>query len=318
MSASFERKTLDDGTPNPKYVDLCDEDSPIAGQKFICVSFISPEKIVKQREMYLFEEFVKQWDFSKSMEKFTDFLNFIAFKYNLKYDDVYADLQTFVAEEKDNLVTSQSVNDSYKNFMDKNEDKLNEKFNREHQFQTSVRGLKVRGAFNTQEEAEMRCKKLRETDPHHDIFVGPMGIWIPFDPDAYKTGRIEFMEEELNQLHHEKLKNELEAKNAFEQRVKETKRKAIEENIRLAQKSGNKLTQTITPEGQLVGVKETVNFEERTEADDDDTEKVNNELFQRTAEAAAATATATSPAAEETPATAEETSAAEEKSETPQ
>ena len=37
-------------------------------------------------------------------------------------------------------------------------------------------------------------------------------MWIPWDPDAYKTGRVEFMEDELNQLHHEKLKNETKAK----------------------------------------------------------------------------------------------------------
>ena len=31
-----------DGTENAKYVDLLDEDKPIAGQKFACVSFLSP------------------------------------------------------------------------------------------------------------------------------------------------------------------------------------------------------------------------------------------------------------------------------------
>jgi hypothetical protein len=266
-SSNFERKTLPNGDQNPKYVDLCDEDPPIAGQKFVCMSFISPEKIIKQRELYLFEKFVEQWDFSKSMEKLADFLNFLSFKYNLKYDDVAKDLEGFVAEERGSLLAS-SVSDSFKTFLDKQEDKLNEQFNKEHKFQTSVRGLKVRGVFNTQEEAEMRCKKLREQDPNHDIYVGPMGIWIPYDPDAYKTGRIEFMEEELNQLHHEKLKNEAEAKIAFEQRVKETKRKAIEENIRLAKSTGNTLTQTMTPEGELVGAN-TIDYDAREAADAD-------------------------------------------------
>ena len=86
-------------------------------------------------------------------------------------------------------------------------------------------GLKIRGVFQTQEEAEMKCKKLREIDPNHDIYVGPVGMWIPWDPDAYKTGRVEFMEDELNQLHHEKLKNETKAKEEFDRRVLETKRK---------------------------------------------------------------------------------------------
>jgi hypothetical protein len=132
--------------------------------------------------------------------------------------------------------------------------------------------LKVRGVFNTQEEAEMRCKKLRDSDPNHDIFVGPVGMWIPWDPDAYKTGRVEFMEEELNQLHSEKLKNEERAKQAFDQRVKDAKKKAIMENIELAKKSGNVLTQTIDEEGNLVGVKDRVNFEEREAADTDNSD----------------------------------------------
>jgi hypothetical protein len=95
---------------------------------------------------------------------------------------------------------------------------------------------------------------LREIDPNHDIMVGPVGMWMPWDPEAYKTGRVEYMEEELNQLMHEKQKNEANAKTAFEQRVKETKQKAIEENVKRAEKSGNPLTQTIDEQGNLVGV----------------------------------------------------------------
>jgi hypothetical protein len=79
-------------------------------------------------------------------------------------------------------------------------------------------------------------------------------MWMPWDPEAYKTGRVEYMEEELNQLMHEKQKNETNAKTAFEQRVKETKQKAIEENIKKAEKSGNTLTQSIDDAGNLIGI----------------------------------------------------------------
>jgi hypothetical protein len=262
---SFERKLLPNGKTNPKYVDLCDEDTPIAGQKFACLSFVSPEKILKKRETYLFDQFVKQWDFTKSMNKYFDFLNFVAYKYSLKIEDLSADFNEFVKEEGVKLKEA-GAEDDYKNFIDKHEDELNEKFNREHSFETSVRGLKVRGVYPTQEEAEMRCKKLREYDPNHDIYVGPVGMWIPWDPDAYKTGRVEFMDEELNQLHKEKMKNEEKAKQEFNNRVQETKKKAIQENIEKATKSGNVLTQTLDDEGNLLGVREKINFEEREEA----------------------------------------------------
>lgn len=268
---TFERKTLPNGKANPKYVDLCDEDAPIAGQKFACLSFVSPENILKKREGFLFDEFIKQWEFTKSMSKFGDFLNFVAYKYGAKIEDLTEDFNEFVKSEEQKL-REEEFESHFRTFCDKNEESLNLRFNREHAFQTSTRGLKVRGVFNTQEEAELRCKKLREADPNHDIFVGPVGMWIPWDPDAYKTGRVEFMEEELNQLHSEKLKNEERAKQAFDQRVKDAKKKAIMENIELAKKSGNVLTQTIDKDGNLIGVKEKVNFEEREAAETDNSD----------------------------------------------
>lgn len=280
-NTSFERKTLPNGSPNPNYIDLCDEDSPIAGQKFACMSFISPDKILKKREAYLFDQFVKQWDFAKSMSKYFDFLNFLAFKYHLKIEDVSADFNEFIKEEETRLKADAAlVENEYKNFLEKNEDTLNEKFQREHAFQTSVRGLKIRGVFQTQDEAELRCKKLREVDPNHDIFVGPVGVWIPWDPDAYKTGRVEFMEEELNQLHREKLKNEEKAKQEFEARIKETKKKAIEDNIQAAKKSGNTLTQTIDENGNLVGVNQ-MSFDDREVASADMQKEIMDDLINR-------------------------------------
>ena len=275
--SSFEKKTLEDGSTNPKYIDLCDEDPAIAGQKFTCMSFVSPEKILKKREVYLFDQFIKNWDFSKSMERYFDFMHFIAYKYNLKVEGLIDDFNDFIKEESSKLRKS-GIEDDYKNFLDKQEEKMNEKFNREHSFQTSVRGLKVRGVYNTQEEAEDRCKTLRERDPNHDIYVGPVGTWIPWDPDAYKTGRVEHMEEELNALHKEKMHNEEQAKKEFEERVRETKRKAIMENIEKAKTSGNVLTQTIDEEGNLQGVQENVNFEDR-EVSTTESAQLQNELL---------------------------------------
>jgi len=250
--SGFERKQVN-GKVNSKYVDLLEEDKPISGQKFVCVSFCSPDKILKEKEIFYFEEFLKKWDFNKSMEKFVQFLNFVSFKYNISFDDVSNDFKDFVKEERDSLVKS-SMDDEFKTYIDNNEEELQKQFDIAHNFQTNTRGLKIRGSYPTQEEAELRCKMLREIDPNHDVFVGPIGMWMPWDPEAYKTGRVEYMEEELNQLMSEKNKNESNAKTAFEQRVKESKQKAIDENIKNAEKSGNTLTQSIDEEGNLIGV----------------------------------------------------------------
>lgn len=275
---NFERK-MTNGKNNPKYVDLLEEDKPIAGQKFACVSFVSPENILKQKDIYFFEQFLRQWDFNKSMEKFIQFLNFVSYKHNLNFDDISADFTDFVKEEKESL-SKTNLQDDYKTYIDNNEEKLEKNFNIAHNFQTCTRGIKIRGSYPSIEEAELRAKMLREIDPSHDVFVGPIGMWMPWDPEAYKTGRVEYLEEELNQLMSEKQKNESNAKNVFEQRVKESKQKAIDENIKQAEKSGNVLTQSIDTAGNLIGINNTTQELMINQKDDISTADICQELFE--------------------------------------
>ena len=273
-----ELKHNADGTENAKYIDLLDEDKAIAGQKFVCLSFISPEDILKQKEMYMFQNFIKNWDFSKSMEKFTQFLNFLSYKYSIDFEKVTKDFQEFTKDEKENLIQT-SIEDDFKNFMDDNEERLEKEFDTEHKFQTSIRGIKVRGCFPTQQEAELRCKMLRQNDPNHDVYVGPVGIWVPFHPEAYKTGRVEYMEETLNELMSEKKKNEEKAKDEFDNRVKEAKVKAMEDNKKKAEETGAKLTQTINAEGDLVSVAN-MNTQESAMGENATLDDVKKELFE--------------------------------------
>ena len=275
---SFVRKTKN-GKPNPKYVDLLDLDKPIAGQNFGCFSFITPEKILKQKDIYYFEQFLKNWELSKSMEKFSQFLHFLAYKYNVSQEDITNDYEEFIKDQQEELRQTE-LDSEYKTFVDRHEEKLENDFNIQHNFQTSVRGFKCRGSYATQQEAELRCKMLREIDPNFDIFVGPVGQWLCWDPEAYKTGRTEYMEEELNQLMTEKTKNETFAKTAFEQRIKETKQKAIEENIKNATKTGSSLTQGIDEEGNLIGVNNGSTFETTLNANTEiSVADIRNELF---------------------------------------
>jgi hypothetical protein len=250
---AFERQNLPNGSANPKYIDLLDEDKPVAGQKFTCISFVSPDNILKKKDLFFFEEFLKHWDYTQGVQKFTAFLNFLSYKYSMNFDKIMADFQEYLNSEQKDLVKT-TIGDDYKNFLDAKEEDLEKTFNELYSFQTNTRGLKVRGSYPSQEEAELRCKLLREIDPNHDVFVGPVGMWMPWDPEAYKTGRVEYLEEELNQLMHEKNKNERQAKHEFEKRVAETKKKAIEENIKVAKASGNKLTQNVDKDGNLIGV----------------------------------------------------------------
>ena len=79
----------------------------------------------------------------------------------------------------------------------------------------------------------------------------------------------------------EKKKNETNAKTAFEQRVKESKQKAIEENMKNAEKSGNTLTQTIDKDGNLIGINNINTQEENLkEQEDISAADIRMELFE--------------------------------------
>jgi hypothetical protein len=271
---SYQPRMTKDGKLNPKYIDLLEEDKPIANQKFACVSFVSPENILKKKQEFYFEKFLKSWEFSKTVEKYRQFLNFISFKYNLNFDSLTSDLDEFCTEEKD-ILKDTNINDDYKTFVDNSEEALQAAFDKEHSFQTSVRSVKIRGVYPTQEEAELRCKMLRETDPNHDVYVGPVGMWMPWEPEAYKTGRVEYLEDELNQLMHEKNKNDKRDKTAFEKRVVEAKQAAIKENVKNAKESGNKLTQNIDSNGNLYDIRNN-----EMETSDTSVADIRNEIFE--------------------------------------
>ena len=258
-------------------VDLLDEDRPIAEQRFACLSFVSPEYIIKNKNLFLFESFVREYEFSKSMEKFTKFINFISYKYNIKSDDLHEQFKKFVDSERETLQTT--VEDDYKNFIDNNEKRLEEEYSRKNEFQTSVRGIKVRGVFPTQEEAELRCKMLRNLDPNHDVYVGPVGIWMPFHPEAYKTGNVQYLEKELNELMHEKKKNDDYSKSEFDKRIKESKVNAIQENIEKAKEHNNRLTQTINENGELVSI-QNMNTQEKNLGVNATLDEIKKELFE--------------------------------------
>ena len=60
-----------------EHVDLLYEDPVIGDQKYTCISFVSPEKILEKKELYIFEKFLNNWDLNKRLEVFENFLNFI-------------------------------------------------------------------------------------------------------------------------------------------------------------------------------------------------------------------------------------------------
>ena len=59
-----------------KEEDFLNNDMPIPGQNFVCLSFISPEKIIKNKELYYMHNFVKsKFNYEGDIDSFDKVLN---------------------------------------------------------------------------------------------------------------------------------------------------------------------------------------------------------------------------------------------------
>jgi hypothetical protein len=99
----------------------------------------------------------------------------------------------------------------------------------------TIKGIKVRGSFDTYEDAQERCKYLQEIDPYHNIYIAEVGKWCPFEDDPEKAKNSQYLDKELNKLMKDYKEQQTEAKQHLEARVRVEKEKALE-TIEIAKK----------------------------------------------------------------------------------
>ena len=102
-----------------------------------------------------------------------------------------------------------------------------------------IRGLKVRGVYDTYEDATERAKELRDMDKHFHVFVGEVGKWLPWDPepDSKNVKDAEYAETELNNLMKSYMKNQKAAKKFEEERKSQLLEKSVQENLDIRMKT---------------------------------------------------------------------------------
>jgi hypothetical protein len=93
----------------------------------------------------------------------------------------------------------------------------------------TVCGIKIRGVYATEEEAKKRADYLVKMDPYHNIYVGNVGKWLPFEDNPEKAKDSNYMNSELNRLMKAYNKQQDEAKMFHELRKQDETRKATEE-----------------------------------------------------------------------------------------
>lgn len=159
--------------------DFLEVDSKIPGQNYVCLSFVSPEKILKRKETFFT----------------TKFLEYLFNDEEMVAQDIREKMLN-----KTLKIDHQNVEKLYEDWKYSRNDDLESQFFELNDYKTSMRGLKVRGVYDSQKEASVRAQILRKRDPTFNVFVGQVGYWLPWDPECESVAEQEYQEGQLNEL----------------------------------------------------------------------------------------------------------------------
>ena len=195
-------------TVSVKEHDYLDEDKPIRSQNYVLLSFISPEDVIVNKEAYYFARYMDK--FGKDMTTLFEGLK-------TKFPDAVEMINTI--QNNHNYITDPvEMDEQYKFFKSVHSSDIESDYHRDNNFQTTMRGIKVRGTFDTVEEAKNRSEFLKKIDDKFDIFIAQVGCWCPWSPNPNDLQNQEYGETQLNTLM-KKYKENMDSKDeVFEQR----------------------------------------------------------------------------------------------------
>jgi hypothetical protein len=177
--------------------DYLDEDPPIRNQQYVCLSFINPEEVIKDKEAYFLRDFFDQY-IARNVE-LVDGLEKL-------YPDKQDELRS-IKEQYNIFFDADKIDSEYKAFKSIHDSRISSRYMQENNLRTCIRGIKVRGSYETLKEAQIRAEVLKRKDNNkHNIYVAQVGCWCPLggNPDEIDT---EYNETQLNTLMREYNKN---------------------------------------------------------------------------------------------------------------
>lgn len=89
-------------------------------------------------------------------------------------------------------------------------------------------GLKLRGAFNSREEAASHAKRLQREDATFDIYVVDMYKWLLIPPDRDHIEDVHYNDEKLEEIMSKYRENQAMATKMFEERKRDMQAKKLE------------------------------------------------------------------------------------------
>jgi len=163
--------------------DFLTVDHPVPGQNYVCLSFVSPEEVIINKSSFFVSRFLKS----------------VVGDFVFSEEPTEVELKSF-KDHVFSLLKPESCDDKYKDYLFAKQDDLEKEYYEQNNYQTSIRGLKVRGVYDTLKEAQHRAKEIQRNDRSFNVYIGQVGYWLPWDPTPQKVANQEYLEEGLNNL----------------------------------------------------------------------------------------------------------------------
>ena len=110
------RETLPKVDDDGAVIDYLEEDPEIPTQRYCIISFLSPEKIIKQKQEFMNEKFVEWLEYDWKIKGMEHYIAFISKKYNLKVEDLFKDLEDFRKIHNDEIKKT-DIHEQYQVFL---------------------------------------------------------------------------------------------------------------------------------------------------------------------------------------------------------
>lgn len=164
----------------------CDEDPPIRRQKYACVSIMTPSDIDERTRAYNEAR-------AFALDCFGD-----TFKSAGDYDAALTDWLATRQADLDDDIRTQCVGMPH------------------------IPIMKVRGVFRSEADARAHCRNLARIDRVCDIYVAPVGRWVPADGRRRETEtEMEYAEQQMQSLMKQRKASQELARQEFERRRRE-------------------------------------------------------------------------------------------------
>jgi hypothetical protein len=181
--------------------DYLDQDPVVRGQRYACISFLSPEDVLTDKDAFVIGRFLRSLGTDVAQ-----MLDVIGSKFGADPD--VQQTMRMLKERHAYLWSDGDMQTELKVFKGIHGQSLEDEFHAANGFKTSIRGIKVRGVYETVEDASSRAKAIKRFDDRFHVYVAEVGCWCPWSPNPDAIVSAEYSEAHLNTLmkkYHESL-----------------------------------------------------------------------------------------------------------------